>query len=134
MKVIVCGSIANKGVLKIRKLQSFLKREGFDVIDQISGEEYSRIGDFRGKKDIANGIVEHDLDLIKESDVVVALLDRPSYGVAVEVYFAKMMGKKVVVISKKEVPSPWPIALSDRIVDDEEQLTLALRELKMITK
>ncbi|NWG09055.1 MAG: nucleoside 2-deoxyribosyltransferase [Nitrososphaerales archaeon] len=133
MKVIVCGSIANKGILKIRKLQSFLKREGFDVIDQISGEEYSRIRDFRGKKDIANRIVEHDLDLIKESDVVVALLDRPSYGVAVEVYFAKMMGKKVVIMSKRDVPSPWPIALSDIIVYDEKQLVSVLRELEMIT-
>ncbi|MCP8317250.1 MAG: hypothetical protein H3Z51_10400 [archaeon] len=63
------------------------------------------------------------------SDLVVALIDRPSYGVAVEIYFAKMMGKKVITMSKRRIPSPWPIALSDRIINNEEQLVSALKEL-----
>lgn len=126
----VCGAIANKGVSKIRKVQSLLKERGFHVIDQISNEDYSKIKDFRDKKNLAEEIIKHDLDFIKESDLVVALIDKPSYGVAMENYFAKAMGKKVITISKRKVPSPWPIAFSDLIVHDEEHLILALRELQ----
>jgi len=126
----VCGAIANKGVSKIRKVQSLLKERGFHVIDQISNEDYSKIKDFRDKKNLAEEIIKHDLDCIKESDLVVALIDKPSYGVAMENYFAKAMGKKVITISKRKVPSPWPIAFSDLIVHDEEHLILALRELQ----
>ncbi|MCP8304367.1 MAG: nucleoside 2-deoxyribosyltransferase [archaeon] len=130
MKVVVCGSIGDRGVLEIREIQSLLKKEGFDVLDQISYEDYSQIKDFRDKKDLAEDITRHDLDFIIESDVVVALFDGPSYGVAVEIYVAKQMGKKVVFMSKRRVPSPWPIALSDRIVYDEKQLVSTLKELR----
>lgn len=129
-KVIVCGAIANKGISKIRKVQTFLKEKGFHVIDQISNKDYSKIKDFRGKKNLAEEIVRQDLDFIKESDVVVALIDRPSFGVAMEIYFAKIMGKRIVIMSKKRVPSPWPIAFSDQIIRNEEQLVLALKELQ----
>lgn len=130
MKVIVCGAIADKGISKIRKIQSLLKEKGFHVIDQISDEDYSKVKDFRDKKNLAEEIVKHDLDFIKESDIVVALIDRPSFGVAMEIYFAKNLGKKVIIMSKRRVPSPWPIAFSDRITRDEEQLMLVLRELQ----
>ncbi len=129
MKVIVCGAIADKGISKIRKIQSLLKEKGFHVIDQISDKDYSKIKDFRDKKNLAEEIVKHDLDFIKESDIVVALIDRPSFGVAMEIYFAKNIGKKVIIMSERRVPSPWPIAFSDRITRDEEQLMLVLREL-----
>ncbi len=130
MKIVVCGAIANKGVSKIRKVQSLLKEKDFHVVDQISDEDYSKIKDFEDKKNLAEEIVKHDLDFIKESDIVVALIDRPSFGVAIEIYFAKTLGKKVIIMSKRKVPSPWPIAFSDRIVHDEEQLILTLRELQ----
>jgi len=128
-KIIVCGAIANRGISKIRRIQSLLKEKGFHVTDQISDEDYSKIKDFRDKKSLADEIIKHDLDFIKKSDLVVALIDRPSYGVAVEIYFAKMMGKKVITMSKRRIPSPWPIALSDRIINNEEQLVSALKEL-----
>ncbi|MCP8312825.1 MAG: nucleoside 2-deoxyribosyltransferase [archaeon] len=128
-KIIVCGAIANREISRIRRIQSLLKEKGFHVIDQISDEDYSKIKDFRDKKGLAEEITKHDLDFIKKSDVLVALIDRPSYGVAVEIYFAKMMGKKVITMSKGKVPSPWPISFSDRIINDEEQLVSVLREL-----
>lgn len=130
LKVIVCGAIANKGISKIRKFQSLLKEKGFHVIDQVSDKYYGKIKDFRDKKKLAEEIVKHDLDSIKESDVVVALIDRPSFGVAIEIYFATILGKKVIIMSKRRVPSPWPIAFSDKIVHNEERLILALRELQ----
>jgi len=128
-KIIVCGAIANREISRIRRIQSLLKEKGFHVIDQISDEDYSKIKDFRDKKGLAEEITKHDLNFIKKSDVLVALIDRPSYGVAVEIYFAKMMGKKVITMSKGKVPSPWPISFSDRIINDEEQLVSVLREL-----
>ncbi|MCP8317249.1 MAG: hypothetical protein H3Z51_10395 [archaeon] len=63
-KIIVCGSIANRGISKIRRIQSLLKEKGFHVTDQISDEDYSKIKDFRDKKSLADEIIKHDLDFI----------------------------------------------------------------------
>ncbi|MEM3517494.1 MAG: nucleoside 2-deoxyribosyltransferase [Nitrososphaerales archaeon] len=126
----VCGAIANNGVSKIRRIQSFLREKGFYVIDQISNKDYSEIKDFRDKKDFAEEIVKHDLNFIKESDILITIADKPSFGAAIEIYFAKNIGKKVVIMSKNEVSSPWPIAFSDKIVRDEEELLMALKEFK----
>jgi nucleoside 2-deoxyribosyltransferase len=127
LKVMVCGAIAYRGVSEIKRMQSLLKEKGFEVVDQISDGDYSQIEDFRDERDLAKKIAVRDLDLVKESDVVVALVERPSYGVAIEVYFAKMTGKKVVLMSRGKMPSPWPMAFSDQIVYDEEELISALK-------
>lgn len=131
MRVMVCGSIGYGGLSEIRKIQSLLRKEGFTVLDHISKEDmdYSDINDFRDRKGLADRIIKHDLDFIRKSDVVVALLNRPSYGTAVEMFIAKESGKTVFSFSKKEIPTPWPIALSDRVVTSEKELVSALRKL-----
>lgn len=137
LKILVCGSIGYGGLSEIREIQSLLRKEGFAVVDHLAekGMDYSKIKDFRNRKVLAEKIVKHDLDFVRKSDVVVALLNRPSYGTAVEIFVAKKLGKKVVFLSEKQVPTPWPIAISDRIVKSKEELVLTLKELaKAINK
>jgi len=132
LKVLVCGSIGFGGLSEIREIQSLLRKEGFAVLDHISekGMDYSGIEDFRDKKDLAQEIVNHDLDFVRKSDVIVALLNRPSYGTAIEIFVAKELGKKVVFLSERQVPTPWPIAFSNSVVKTKKELISTLRELK----
>lgn len=131
MKVLVCGSIGYGGLSEIREIQSLLRKEGFTVLDHISekGMDYSDIKDFRKKQELAKRIVKHDLDFIRASDVVVAIANKPSYGTAIEIFVAKELGKKIIFFSKDKVPTPWPIAFSDRIVTTEKDLTLTLKRI-----
>jgi nucleoside 2-deoxyribosyltransferase len=132
LKVLVCGPIGYGELAKIRVIQSLLKEKGFVVLDHISNEhmDYSRIKDFRDKQDLAKRIVEHDLEFIKKGDVIVAIINRPSYGTAVEMFVAKKLGKKVISYSEKEVPTPWPIAFSDIVVRSYNELISALRDIE----
>jgi nucleoside 2-deoxyribosyltransferase len=131
MKIMVCGSIGHGGIGDIRYFHSLLKKEGFDIIDHISAEgmDYSDTRDFRDKKDFSSKIVNHDLEYVKESDVLVILANRPSFGTAIEMFVAKNSKKPVVVFAKESVPTPWPINFSDYIVTTEEELITLLRQL-----
>jgi len=118
-----------KGKFKIDYYLLARALNGFTVIDHISKDmDYSGIEDFRNKKKLAQKIVNHDLDFIKKSDVIVAISDSPSYGTAIEMFVAKESGKKVILFSEKEIPTPWPIAFSDYIVKSDKDLILVLKE------
>jgi nucleoside 2-deoxyribosyltransferase len=128
--VVVCGSIGYGGLESIRKVQSFLRSEGFQVLDHISEEnmDYSEISDFRDKQQLAKRITEHDLNFIAKSDLVVVISNGPSYGTAIEMYSAYQSGKPVVFYSKKSVPTPWPVAFSNSVTYSLENLVLTLRK------
>ena len=128
----VCGSIGHEDIGDIRDFQSLLKKEGFNIIDHISAEgmDYSHTRDFRDKKDFSFKIVNHDLEYVKESDVLVVLANRPSFGSAIEMFVAKNSGKPVILFAKESVPTPWPINFSDYTVTAEQELITLLRQLE----
>ena len=131
MKLIVCGPIAYGNIREIKELQRSLREEGFEAIDQFQDKkmDYSSIEDFRGKKRLAEKIVRNDLKFIEKCDVVVAICDKPSFGTAIEIYYAKKLGKKVIVLNKEAQQSPWPIAFADQLVKNKEELIEALLKL-----
>jgi len=102
MKIMVCGSIGHGGIGDIRYFQSLFKKEGFDIIDHIFAEgiDCSDTADFRDKKDFSFKIVNHDLEYVKESDVLVVLANRPSFGSAIEMFVAKNSGKPIILFAK----------------------------------
>jgi nucleoside 2-deoxyribosyltransferase len=115
LKVLVCGSIGYGGLSTMRRVQSFLGRRGFSVIDQTAAwMDYSGVADFRERRDLVERIVKRDLEAVEEADVVVAVCEAPSFGTAVEMFVAKQLGKRVVLFSRKAVRSPWPVKFSDR--------------------
>ncbi|MBA3978781.1 MAG: nucleoside 2-deoxyribosyltransferase [Nitrosopumilus sp.] len=120
----VCGSIGYGGIEKIRGLYTVLKEKGFDTINHLLEKDmdYSHINDFRDKRKLSQAIVEHDLDCIDNADVLVVILNSPSYGTAMEMLIAKDKGKRIVLLAKDSVPTPWPIYVSDFIVRDEQEL------------
>jgi hypothetical protein len=109
-----------------------LDTEGFDIVDHIVGKgmDYSGIKDFRNKKELSREIVNYDLEYVKKADVLVVLASMPSYGAAIEMFVAKNSGKKIVLLAKDPVPTPWSINFSDYIVATVEELIKLLWDLK----
>ena len=129
MKVIVCGSIGFGGLEKIREVQRALKEAGILVYDHISEEnmDYSQIDDFRDKFNLAKTIVEHDLKYVDKCDVVVILADRPSFGTAMEMYYAYQKNKVIITYAANKLPTPWPVYFSHYIAKSLNTLIRVLR-------
>ncbi|GEM_PF-772217 len=127
----VCGPIGNKGIERIKNVSQFLVKNGFSVVDQFCSRDrdYSRIRDFAGKKKLSNAIVRHDLGLVSKSDVLVVLAT-PSFGAAMEMYFAKELGKRTVFFSEGKIPSPWPVKYADYIARDGKSLLKILEKIR----
>ena len=104
----------------------------FSIVDHIlhKGMDYSHITDFRDKQALSSKIVQHDLNYIEDSDVVVVIANGPSYGTAIEMFAAKSLGKKIILFAKNPVPTPWPIHFSDHIATSEDQLLLILHNIE----
>ena len=128
----VCGSIGYGGINEIRRLYALLREKGYDIVDHLieKGMDYSDINDFRDKKELSHEIIKHDLEYVNKSDIIIVLANSPSYGTAMEMLIAKEGGKKVIVLAKDPIPSPWPINFSDFIVKDESELIKLLDKLK----
>lgn len=76
--------------------------------------------DYRGRElepGIAAEIVAGDIEDIQNSDAVLVFFDKPSVGTAMEVFYAKHVLKKlVVVIDASDKPlSPWMLHHADHV-------------------
>jgi len=131
LRIMVCGSIGYGGINEIRKLYSFLRNEGFDVLDHIKDKkmDYSNIKDFRNKIELSRKIVRYDLTYVKKADILVLLADTPSHGTAIEMFVGKSECKKIVLLAKDPVPTPWLVNFSDYIVSNQKQLAALLHKI-----
>jgi hypothetical protein len=130
----VCGSIGYSGKIDdIVNMSFFLKSKGFSIVNspvQNVKMNYSGITDFRNKENLSRQIVQHDLRYIRKTDVVVVIGNGPSYGAAIEMFVAKMSGKKVILFARDPIPSPWPVNFSDYRVKNEDVLIELLHKLQ----
>ena len=128
----VCGSIGYGGVDEIRRIYSLLHQKGFDIVDHLVHKrmDYSDIADFRDMKELSQQIVNHDLQFVEKTDVIVVVANRPSYGTAIEMYIAKNSNKKVILLASNPVPTPWPVNFSDYVVRNEGDLIALFEELR----
>lgn len=74
--------------------------------------------------------IRRDLDDIEKCDVLVAYLPRLSAGTCMELFYAKMKGKKTISICRLKNPSPWIIAHSDIVIKRIGELEDALKGIK----
>lgn len=128
----ICGSIGYGGVDKIRQMYTILRRKGFEIVDHLvhKGMDYSDVRDFRDKKELSQQIVSHDLQYIEKADVIIVVANRPSYGTGIEMYIAKNLNKKVILLANDPVPTPWPVNFSDYIARNEDGLITLLEQLR----
>jgi nucleoside 2-deoxyribosyltransferase len=127
----VLGSIGYGGIDNIRRVYSLLREDEFSILNHVEEEhmDYSSMDDFRDQKELSKKIVEHDLKYVQKADVLVVLTGTPSYGTAIEMYVARNLGKKVILLAENPIPTPWPIYFSDYVVKTEEELLNILRRL-----
>jgi hypothetical protein len=64
--------------------------------------------------------------------VVIVLTDRPSYGAAIQMDIAEKLNKKVILMAKDPLPTPWPVNFSDYIVRSKKRLIMLLEQLRKI--
>lgn len=89
--------------------------------------------DYRGRElepGIAAEIVQGDIDDIQAADAILVFFDKPSVGTAMEVFYAKhVLGKPVVVIDASDKPlSPWLLYHSD---SQTRHMSVALAAINM---
>jgi len=66
--------------------------------------------------------IERDLRDVERCDVLIAYLPRLSAGTCMELFYAKLKGKKVVSVIEFESPSPWITLHSDVVLRSLEEL------------
>jgi len=114
------------------KLRSLLLRYGYEPLDPWQREKVL----YRGppgewwKNVSPEGFIRRDLEDIERSNILIAYLPRLSAGTCMELFYAKMKGKKTVIVCKIKNPSPWIIAHSDVVVKSIKELEELLKSLK----
>ncbi|HIP90232.1 MAG TPA: hypothetical protein EYH22_01630 [Candidatus Nanopusillus sp.] len=129
MKVIVCGSIGYGGIEEIRRLQSFLRENGYYVLNQLT-VDYSNVEDFRDKPDLWEKIVKNDLEFCEKADVIILIVTNPSFGAMAEVIISAMKGKPIIAYCPKEVKSPWPLYFATAVARTDKELLDVLNLIK----
>jgi len=129
MKVFVAGAVAGGGAEEIRELQEFLRKSGFEVVNQLE-IDYSNVEDFRDKAELVREIVESDLRMCEEADVVVLVASKPSFGAMAEAVVSSIKGKPVITFAPEKLPSPWPIYFSQTVVKSKSELVEVLKSIE----
>jgi len=111
------------------KLRKIILRCGYEPLDPWQREKvlYHGSSEEWWKNVPPEGFIKRDLEDIDRSDVLIAYLPRLSAGTCMELFYAKMKGKKTVTICKIKNPSPWIIAHSDVVVKDMKELERLLK-------
>lgn len=75
--------------------------------------------------------VKRDLEDIEKCDVLIAYLPKLSAGACMELFYAKLRGKRTICICRLRNPSPWIIAHSDILIKRISDLKGVLEKLKL---
>ena len=106
------------------RLRRVLEGCGFEVVDpwRREGVVYSSGGGEWWRNVPVAGFIRRDLEDIERCDVLVAYLPRLSAGTCMELFYAKRLGKRTIVICELENPSPWIVHNSDVLLTSIEEL------------
>ena len=104
---------------------------GFDVIDPWRREKVLYKGDEQcwWTKVSPPNFIQRDLEDAERCDVMIVYLPKLSAGACMEMFYAKRIGKKVIVISEMDCLSPWIVMHSDAIMKRFEELEDSLKKL-----
>ena len=130
-KVFISGPILgmenNQGYRQ--KITEIILGAGFEVIDPWLRERVLYKGDERcwWDKVPTFDFIQRDLDDADRCDLMVVYLPILSAGACMELFYAKRIGKKIIVVSEIECLSPWIIAHSDMVQKGFDGLEDALK-------
>jgi len=109
-------------------------RCGYEPVDPWQREKIIYKGTTHGwwKEVPAADFIKRDLEDIEKCDILIAYMPRLSAGTCMELFYAKMKGKKTICICKIRNPSPWIITHSDIILKKFKELEPALRTITFV--
>ena len=107
-------------------------RLGYDVIDPWLREKiiYRKDEPCWWTKVPATDFIQRDLEDIENCDVLIAYLPQLSAGTCMELFYAKRISKKVIIVSEMDCLSPWIVVHSDVILKSFNELEDALKKLQ----
>ena len=130
-KVFVSGPIQGMETEQFYRdvIHEICVRCGFEVVDPWEREKiiYRSVEPGWWTRVPAANFIRRDLEDIERCDVLVAFFPRLSAGTCMELFYAKLKGKKTICICQIENPSPWIIAHSDVILKKVEELEEELK-------
>lgn len=101
MKVYLCGGINGLSDADAKDWREYAKVRLPETIDPMRR-------DYRGvEHEDPEAIIDGDLEDIDWCDAVLAMCMRPSWGTAMEIFYAKNIARKPVYIVAPENCSPW---------------------------
>jgi len=103
---------------------------GYKVVDPWQREKIIYYGTEDGwwNRVPAEDFIKRDLEDIEKCDVLIAYFPRLSAGTCMELFYAKLKGKRTICICQIENPSPWIIVHSDKVIKKIEELEDALKQ------
>ncbi len=112
-------------------IREICARLGFEVVDPWLREKviYRKNEPCWWNNVPAADFVRRDLEDAEKCDVMIVYLPKVSAGACMELFYAKLKGKKVIVISDMDCLSPWIVVHSDQIIARFEELEDALKNL-----
>ena len=112
------------------RIRALLTRYGYEPIDPWQREKIL----YRGPPENwwsrvpPRDFIRRDLEDIDRCNTLVAYLPKLSAGTCMELFYAKLKGKRTVTICRLKNPSPWIIEHSDIIVKNFRGFEKILRE------
>ncbi|MEM3640945.1 MAG: nucleoside 2-deoxyribosyltransferase, partial [Candidatus Bathyarchaeia archaeon] len=99
-------------------IQKICIRCGYEPVDPWQREKIIYKGIEHGwwEKVPAADFIKRDLEDIERCDILIAYIPKLSAGTCMELFYAKMKGKKTICICKIRNPSPWITTHSDIIL------------------
>lgn len=112
-------------------IREICRRNGFEPVDPWIREKviYRMEDAHRARETWDFSFIRRDLEDIQRCDILIAYLPRLSAGTCMEIFYAKLVGKKTITICGIEDPSPWIIAHSDIILRGIDELDSFLKQL-----
>lgn len=106
-------------------------RQGFEVVDPWEREKVLYKGTEYGWWDRvpAADFIRRDLEDIEKCDILIAYFPKLSAGTCIELFYAKLNGKKTICICEIENPSLWIIVHSDVILKRIDELKDVLKRI-----
>ncbi|MGH2590613.1 MAG: nucleoside 2-deoxyribosyltransferase [Actinomycetota bacterium] len=103
-----------------RRAAALAREAGWEPVDPMRR-------DFRGRtQGREDEIVAGDLADIDSCDAVLAAFTSADEGTAMEVWYARSQGKRVVAYTGGTPPHPWTVYVADEVCPDLEQAVDAL--------
>ena len=103
-----------------RRAAALLRERGLEPVDPMRR-------DFRGRtRGHEAAIVEGDLADVDACDAILAAFTAPDEGTAMEAWYARSKGKRVVAYTGGAPPHPWTVYVADAIEGDLERAVDAL--------